>query len=281
MKGLQEHPRLGKALKLGTAGALGVSGATAVDKAATGQFPWEQFNQKPIATLAQKSPMPSETAYKTQLTETPTASPTATPIIEPSPTPKPSPTPSETPLPTPSATEVPPINEVPLDPDGVLKMEAAPYSPYYSLSGSRGTVTAKEYDPKTGTLIKIAVTFPGSKITKQNCIYGGFGSNVAKLCQFKGETLWLKIASRTVIDTPNHTQFGSGPDVLDKNTYVGKTVDFSIGLSPQITTSPYVTSADMKANVASFSKLQNDVGDSFPRSQQIFVFTPSFVTILT
>ncbi len=274
MKGFQEHPRLGKALKLGTAGILGIGGATAADKAATGQFPWEQFNQKPIATLVQKSPMPSETAYETQLTETPTVSPAATPATSPSV--EPSPTPS----PTPSATEVPPINEVPLNPDGVLKMEGSPYAPYYYLLVSRGTITAKEYDSQTKALTKIAVTFPGSKITRQNCVYGVIAAHTVKLCSFTGETLWLNVTPRSKVQSPNFSQIGRGPDVLDKNTAVGQSIDASIPVSPQAADFyPIVTSAEMTANAASFTKLQNDVGNSRPRSQKDFALTPGSFSV--
>ena len=176
-----------------------------------------------------------------------------------------------------SIPSTPPIDKVPLDPSGRLEMEAYSVAPYYVISG-RGTVTAEAMDSTTGVLW-LAVTFPGNKIARQNCQLNNINGHDVNLCTYTGFTAWATVKDKTAIMSPNNKILGYGPSFLMQETAVGRFVMIGMGVNPTITDSPVLDPAEEQANLTAFLKLEKDVGQSFPRAQKVFVFTPGIVDV--
>ena len=202
-------------------------------------------------------------------TSTPTPEIKITPSPEVSPSPSPEVSPSPVPSATPEATPIPSIEKVKLAAEGLVTRETKDYLNVYD-----GTVVAIERNPD-GTVKQFALTVAGKKIVKVCSTKYSFDH-----CTYTAATFWLNIEEPTMLgDINNPTKIlGQGPKDISPYIKIGETIpEVEIG----ITRSPDIPVWDKLhiLNIASLKKLNNSVGEYYPRANKIFTFNPTAIDV--
>ncbi|MCL5019043.1 MAG: hypothetical protein M1426_00995 [Patescibacteria group bacterium] len=245
--------------------ALAVT-AAATGLAVTGLLGYEAIQPK------QQAPEPTPIAGGIGMpTSTPTPEIKITPSPEVSPSPSPEASPSPVPSATPEATPVPSIEKVKLAAEGLVTRETKDYLNVYD-----GTVVAIERNPD-GTVKQFALTVAGKKIVKVCSTKYSFDH-----CTYTATTFWLNVAEPTMLgdinSQPAFKQIGQGPKDISPYIKIGETIpEVQIGItrSPDI---PVWDKLDI-LNIASLKKLNNSVGEYYPRANKIFTFNPTAIDV--
>ena len=189
-------------------------------------------------------------------------------IILPRMTPSPLPVPSA----TPEATPVPSIESVKLVSEGLITRETTELINVYD-----GTVVAIERNPD-GTVKDFALTVAGKKIVKVCSTKYSFDH-----CTYTAATFWLNVKEPTVLGNINADPgpseiIGHGPKDISPYIKIGKAIpEVQIGITryPDI---PVWDKLDI-LNIASLKKLNNSVGEYYPRANKIFTFNPTAIDV--
>lgn len=223
------------------------------------------------------------------------SSPTPTPFSTESPTITlpPSPEVSPSPTPTSSPTETPTSNEVHIN--KLASMDMTPYGtpPFYFLEVRRATIVSVG-KLENGTQSFTVMLGGGNVVKKDYCKtinissdwtdknLGGKGAKVT-LCEITGAPLTIRIGKNTHAST-GQEYLGQGPAAFSEYLKVGMAFpDIKIGLTDgNLLSFPAVaTQKQIDMNKASFDKLLNGVGKSFPRTYTGFKFFPGIINIPT
>ncbi|MCL5019038.1 MAG: hypothetical protein M1426_00970 [Patescibacteria group bacterium] len=246
--------------------ALAVT-AAATGLAVTGLLGYEAIQPK------QQAPEPTPIAGGIGMpTSTPTPEIKITPSPEVSPSPSPEASPSPVPSATPEATPVPSIESVKLVSEGLITRETPELINVYD-----GTVVAIERNPD-GTVKQFALTVAGKKIVKVCSTKYSFDH-----CTYTAATFWLNVAEPTVLGNINADPgpseiIGQGPKDISPYIKIGETIpEVQIGITryPDI---PVWDKLDI-LNIASLKKLNNSVGEYYPRANKIFTFNPMVIFV--
>ena len=221
----------------------------------------------PAGGIVEPSDSPIPTPFST---ENPVTLPSS-PKVSPTPSPTPEVSPSPVPSASPEATPVPNIENVKLVSEGLITRETPELINVYD-----GTVVAIERNPD-GTVKDFAVTVAGKKIVKVCSTKYSFDH-----CTYTAATFWLNIEEPTMLgdinSQPAFKQIGQGPKDISPYIKIGETIpEVQIGItrSPDI---PVWDKLDI-LNIASLKKLNNSVGEYYPRANKIFTFNPMVIFV--
>lgn len=276
------HSGIVTAIEAGaTAAAVVIAGAVAIDRLATGQFPWEQLPGAGPATSG-KTPEPINRESPTVTLPAKTTSPISEPTPTLEATPTLSPTPEPTPTPSPEPTKTPLIEQVPVNKLGRAEMRAYGQPPFFNLNLMTPTVVAVE--PIKNGEFWFAVTLPGNKVQKTSCYSTIVASDwinqhmkgespTVELCSWKGTTLWIEVGKKTILGSAADSLsiIGRGPEIIRESIHVGEAIP-GIGIAFTDEQGMLATKAQNKMNNNSFQKLENSIGQSFARTDRRFSF---------